>query len=486
MHLKKMNLQLMNSIISSSIVQCAIVLILVCNLFGCVAKSPPLTNTKDRILRVPSAYSSKLQEAPSTHDWVKEISNDRILRGLIKEVLNNNIDIKKAANNVQRAASTARISGSNKFPKFSGGVGGQRNQQAFLGLPFDTDDPQLSRSLFNAYGLSLDMQWEIDLWGRIKAGQEADIAQFEASYETLQGIQNSLAAQTAKIWFAILGSRQQEALAESSLESFKETKKIVQMAFDSSNAKASQVFLAASDVKVAEALLIDKKAQTRAAIRQLEIMMGRYPSGKLNAVGNLPSMPPPPPPGLPSDLLFRRTDLKAAERKLAASDRRIKEAMLALLPQISLTGNTGTATEALRYIADSTATVWSLAGQAGAQIFRGGEVLANLDIRKTNQSDALLDYKNTYLNALKDVETCLDNEDVLKNRWKALTAAKINSTDSFNRALMEYKSGIGSSTNLLLSQRQMLSVSSQVLELERMRLENRINLHLSLGGTAEE
>ena len=95
--------------------------------FGCVAKSPPLTNSQDRIFTAPSVYSSKLQEAPSTHDWVKEISNDKILSGLIKEVLNNNIDIKKAANNVQRAASNARISGSSKFPKFSGGVGGQRN-----------------------------------------------------------------------------------------------------------------------------------------------------------------------------------------------------------------------------------------------------------------------------------------------------------------------------------------------------------------------
>ena len=244
--------------------------------------------------------------------------------------------------------------------------------------------------------------------------------------------------------------------------------------------------MAVSDVKVAEALLVDRRAQTRAAIRQLEIMMGSYPSGQLSAEGKLPSMPPPPQPGLPSDLLFRRTDIKAAERRLAASDRRIKEARLALLPQISLTGNTGTATESLRYIADSTATVWSLAGQTGAQLFRGGEVLANLKIRKINQSDSLLDYKNTYLEALKDVETCLDNEVVLKKRWEALSAAKKNSTNSYKRALLEYKSGIGTSTNLLLSQRQMLSVSSQVLELERMRLENRINLHLSLGGTAQK
>ena len=69
---------------------------------------------------------------------------------------------------------------------------------------------------------------------------------------------------------------------------------------------------------------------------------------------------------------------------------------------------------------------------------------------------------------------------------EALSAAKKNSTNSYKRALLEYKSGIGTSTNLLLSQRQMLSVSSQVLELERMRLENRINLHLSLGGTAKK
>ena len=127
-----------------------------------------------------------------------------------------------------------------------------------------------------------------------------------------------------------------------------------------------------------------------------------------------------------------------------------------------------------------------MAGRTGAQLFRGGEVLANLKIRKINQSDALLDYEQKFLEALKDVETCLDNEVVLKNRWLALIEAKKNSVDSYERASMEYKNGIGTSVNLLLTQRQMLSVSSQVLELERMRLENRVNLHLSLGGTVKK
>ena len=98
----------------------------------------------------------------------------------------------------------------------------------------------------------------------------------------------------------------------------------------------------------------------------------------------------------------------------------------------------------------------------------------------------MLDYEQKFLEALKDVETCLDNEVVLKNRWLALIEAKKNSVDSYERASMEYKNGIGTSVNLLLTQRQMLSVSSQVLELERMRLENRVNLHLSLGGTVKK
>ena len=100
-----------------------------------------------------------------------------------------------------------------------------------------------------------------------------------------------------------------------------------------------------------------------------------------------------------------------------------------------------------------------------------------------NQSDAELDYQNAFLDALKDVETCLDNEVVLKSRWNAMNIAKDNLKKSYERALGEYKNGIGTSMNLLLTQRQMLSVSSQVLELERLRLDNRINLHLSLGGS---
>ena len=467
-------------------------LIFVVSIFsGCIAKSPP--KMKEPLeLKLPSSYQSKLDVIDSDTNWIKEISKDGKLEKLIEEVLLNNWDFKKAATNVQRAAANAKISASKKYPKFSGGLGGARTERSFLGFPFGGDQessearPRVSKSLFSSYGMSLDMNWEIDLWGRMRTGQEALIAEFEASSSELRGFKSSLAGQTAKIWFALLGAKEQEELAKRSLASFKKTQRMLRDAFDAGNGAASQIRLAASDVEVAVALLEQRKAQVRAAARQLEILLGRYPGGVIKASGGLPRMPPPPPPGIPSDLLNRRTDIIAAERRLAAADRRIKEAKLALFPQISLTGSRGTTSEKLRDLTDSAFGVWNIGGQAGQQFFRAGEVLANVKLRQIMKTEAYIDYQSEVLEALREVETCLDNEVILRNRWNALVLAEDNLIEAYKRSVEEYRGGIGTSTNLLLTQRQMLSVSSQVLEMRRIRLENRINLHLTLGGNIKK
>ena len=454
---------------------------------GCVAKSPP--KVKEALkLKLPSSYQSKLDVFDSDTNWIKQISKDGELEKLIEEVLLNNWDFKKAATNVQRAAANAKISASKKYPKFSGGLGGGRTERSFLGFPFGGDQesseakPRVSKSLFSSYGMSLDMNWEIDLWGRMRTGQEAFIAEFEASANELKGFKASLVGQTAKIWFSLLGAKEQEELALRSLASFKETQRMLRDAFEAGNGAASQIRLAASDVEVAVALLEQRKSQARAAARQLEILLGRYPGGIIEATVGLPKMPPPPPPGIPSDLLNRRLDIIAAERRLAAADRRIKEAKLALFPQISLTGSGGTTSEKLRDLTDSAFGVWNIGGQASQQFFRAGEILANVKLRQIMKTEAYIDYQSEVLEALREVETCLDNEVILRNRWNALSRAEDNLIEAYKRSVDEYRRGIGTSTNLLFTQRQMLSVSSQVLEIRRMRLENRINLHLTLGG----
>ena len=145
--------------------------------FGCVAKSPPKVK-RALELELPSSYQSKLDVIDSDTNWIKEISKDGKLEKLIEEVLLNNWDFKKAATNVQRAAANAKISASKKYPKFSGGLGGARTERSFLGFPFGGDQessearPRVSKSLFSSYGMSLDMNWEIDLWGRMRQARK--------------------------------------------------------------------------------------------------------------------------------------------------------------------------------------------------------------------------------------------------------------------------------------------------------------------------
>ena len=458
---------------------------------GCAAKVP---SAKKDILAVdlPAAYRSKLDTKAVETDWIEQLSKDQVLKGLIDEVKANNWDIKKAATRVETAVANAKIAGSKRFPLLSTGVEGRRAQQAFIGFPFgeqsggeDEGDPMIAKALSNNFGASLNVSWEIDLWGRIRAGQQAEIAEVQAAVEDLRGVASSLAAQTAKIWFALLEANEQIALSDKGLASFSETHRTLRDSFESGSGSASQVRVASADVHTAKALLEQRHAQKRAAQRQIELLLGRYPAAAIQSVGGLPEMPPPPPPGVPSGLLRRRSDIIAAERRLTATHRRIKEAKLALFPQIKLTGSGGTASSSLRELTDSSFGVWSIAGRFGQQIFRAGEILGNLKLRKVAESEAYIDYQRAVLKAFEEVETRLDNDVVLRKREEALRVAEEDLIAAFTRSLEEYRRGVGNSTSLLLTQRQMLSVRSQVLTLRRMRLYNRVNLHLSLGGSIE-
>ena len=459
------------------------------SLTACVAKVPL---AKQDILAVdpPASYSSRLDQPAVATDWINQLSGDRVLKGLIEEVKENNWDIKKAAVRVETAAANAKIAGSKRFPILSTGLEGRRAQQTFIGFPFGEKsgggDAEIAKALSNSFGASLNVSWEVDLWGRIRAGQEAYIAEVQAAAEDLRGVASSLAAQTAKIWFALLEADEQIALSEKGLVSFRETHRTLRDAFESGSGSASQVRVASADVETARALLADRRAQKRAAQRQLEILLGRYPAAALESMGGLPEMPAPPPPGVPSGLLLRRSDVVAAERRLTATHRRIKEAKLALFPQIKLTGSGGTASASLQELTNSGLGVWSIAGGLGQQIFRDGEILGNLKLRKLAESEAYIDYQRAVLKAFGEVETRLDNEVVLRKREEALRAAEEDLIDAFARSMDEYRGGVGNSTSLLLTQRQMLAVRSQVLTLRRMRLYNRVNLHLALGGSIKK
>ena len=255
-----------------------------------------------------------------------------------------------------------------------------------------------------------------------------------------------------------------------------------ELAAEDAGASASQLRLAETDVATAKANLAQRRGDRDQAQRQLEILLGRYPSAEVSGSASLPKVPKSPPSGLPSELLMRRPDILASERRLAASGRREDEARLAFYPSFSLTGSGGSSTDQLRNIFDSSFGVWSILGQASQPILNGGALRSQLDTRSAEEKEALANLQQTVLQGFGEVETTLAADQFLAQREGSTAEALRLARDGAESSARDFALGTGDVLTLLASQNRRIELATQQLTLRRLRLDNRVNLHLALGG----
>jgi NodT family efflux transporter outer membrane factor (OMF) lipoprotein len=460
---------------------------------SCVGRSP--RSSKGQLnVDTPGKYQAGEREGRAIADvkWIDTFGDSK-LNALVKEAERNNRDIAAAVANIDIAAARARSAGSDLYPHLEGLATGRRADQKFIGLPLGPlgSGGAVPGNLNNEFGVSLDLSWELDLWGRVRAGQSASIAELEASQADSASLNLSIGAQTAKAWFALIEARQQEDLARRTVEVFGKTEKILRNQFelgagDGQKGLAAQLRLAMSDLATAREALTRHQQQVEQISRQLEVLLGRYPRGEMSSGLKLPGMPKTPPAGIPASLLDRRPDLVASERRLAATDKRILEAKLSVLPRISLTGAAGRSSGDLQSIFDNDFSVWSFAGRAAQPIFEGGQIREAYNIRKGEAARALADFEKTALVAFQEVEDALAAERFLVQREQSLREAARLAEEAYKTADDEYANGVGDVLTMLTAQRQMVLRESESLLIRRLRLDNRVNLHLALGGDFRE
>ncbi len=459
--------------------------------FSCKATSPESMNSTLDV-KTAVAYSAGKPGSGrpiADGDWISRFG-DRRLDGLVDEALANNKDLKIAAARLRAAEATAELAGVDRQPKLDGGFRGSRAKRNFIGFPFGDDggggDSVLS-SLNNDFGLSLDLSWEIDLWGRIRTEQQGAIAQYEASQADMAAIELSIAAQTAKTWFALIEARQQQQLAQRTLDLFNKTEKSISEQFalgiDQPGAdRASQLRLARTDIASAEETLVQREQTVGQVARQLETLLSRYPSAEIDASSKLPRLPSAPPAGVPASLLDRRPDLVAAERRLAAADRQYAAARLMVLPSISLTGSGGTASEMVENLLDQNFSVWNIAGSAVQPLLTGGSIGKGIKLRKNEIVQAAGDYEKSVLVAFREVEDSLDLEGFLARREALLVKTVGLADDAYDKSRQEFAEGVGDILTLLSAQQRKVQSETQLITIRRLRLDNRVDLHLALGG----
>ena len=466
-------------------------------LFGvsCAGVSPPDSKSLADVGEVPETWqeggSGKTKESlpVADHSWVGTFGDPK-LEELVDAALAHNKDLKAAAARMEVAEANARIAGADLKPQATGLFRGSRAKRNFIGFPFPGDSSGgegVSSNLNNEFDLSLDLSWEIDLWGRIRAGQSAAIADAEAVTADRAAAELSIAGQVAKTWFAVEEAERQVDLAEQAIEVFQKTEEAIADRFDAgigdqNENLASQLRLAGVDIEVARDAKEQRLDDLGRLTRQLEILLGRYPGNRIQSDGSLTRLPGPLPAGMPADLLDRRPDLHAAERRLAGADKRLVEAKRALLPTISLTGSPGTASEQIEDLLDSDFSVWNIAGSIAQPVLDGGRLRQGVVIRNAEIKEVASEYEKTALTAFGEVEDALASEGYLRGRADALSRATTLAEEAYSRAREEFRDGTGDILTMLAAQDRYFTQQSRLIAVDRLRLENRVNLYLALGG----
>jgi len=394
---------------------------------------------------------------------------DAQLDALVAEAVQRNPDLRVAATKVEQATEQLRIAEAARRPQVSIAATG--------GIKM-TD---MSSALTGIIGL---VSWELDLWGQLRYQREAAAATLTSVQADTEFARQSIAATTAKAWFIAAQTLGEQQLAADMVTSSEHLVKLAGDRYRVGAGTDQDVALASANLGAARDSLVQARYAHQAAVRALELLLGRYPATELRARPDLPPVPGPVPAGLPLQMLERRPDMVAAERRVAAAFNRVGQAKAAELPAIRLTGNVGYIdSDILQLKQDYNNPSAGVGAKIVAPIYTGGGLQAQVELMNAQQREAVAQYARLALRAIGDVEESLAAARTLVERESLLQAVSADQQRALELAQTAYRVG---KQDLRSVEQQQLSLYATRVNLLRVRgeqLSQRVSLHLSLGGS---
>lgn len=422
----------------------------------------------------PSEWAAKgvTGETP-TGDWLAQF-NDETLEALVSEALEQNPSLRSQFFATEAIRAQARGIYGRSLPNVSASadVGGTSVYVEQL------DD----RSSDPSFGIGASLSWEVDLWGRVRAGIDAAEADLLASEADLAAARLSTASQTAISWIDLNAALAQERVAVQTFEARQRALDLTERRLSRGLSSALDVRTARTTLASAEASIAFRRQQSEEATRRLEVLLGRYPAAELDAPAQLPALAPLAPAGNPTLLLARRPDVAAAEARVAGAGLRAEQARLALLPSLRLTGSVSTTEDDLVDALDPTRIAARLFAGLTAPIFNGGALQADKDAALARARSSVETYALTALVAWREVEDAITADALLSQQEDALTRALEEAILAEDLAVRQYTNGLVSIFNLIDSQTRRLNAESQLITAQSQRASNRVRYHLALGG----
>ncbi|HEY6360062.1 MAG TPA: efflux transporter outer membrane subunit, partial [Vicinamibacterales bacterium] len=359
---------------------------------GCALKSPPdAAAIKEQALstvQTAAQWTAAGAGAGAVVDGWLASFDDAGLTAAVTEAIAHNLDLQVAVTRVEQARLHAKLAGAKLYPSV--------DLLARGGGKLSGDGSGLQGGVLSA-------NWELDLWGRVRYGRAASAAQAAAAQADFEYARQSIAALVAKSWFLATEAGLQVEAARESIRSNEELLRVADRRAFVGVGDEGDVFIARVSVANYRDVLRQLEFGREQAIRALEILLGRYPSGDVVTAPQLPGFPGEVPGDLPSTLLERRPDVIAAERRVAAAFNRIQEAKAARLPSISLTSGLSVISSDLFELKDHDNPVWNLGVRLLAPLYEGGALKTQVEIRTAEQKQAIAEYAVVGLRAFGEV-----------------------------------------------------------------------------------
>src|SRR5215470_7436437 len=472
-------------------------------LAGCAIQQAPVGEDimpESARAQIPGRWSGPHRRGTVVPNWILTF-HDPELTALVTDAVERNPDLKAAAARVEASRAAVRIAASSLYPRIamkglgerqgqhlSGDIGRDINPPDFGssgtenagGAGLDTSVDQTSQRW--VYGIAAGAAWEADVWGRIrskKAAAKAESLALEADYEFAR---QSLAAAVARAYFTTIEAAQQEANAQETLDIYQEYSKLTDIQKQHGFASDFDVSQIKSRTASAQDALYTAQQVRAQTIRAIEVVTSHYPAGKFDVRRSFPRQPRSVPAGMPAQILERRPDLIASERRFAAAFHRVHEARTARLPRFVLSAGSGLGTAQLDGVGTLYAVLWTFAAGVTQPIFFGGELQAAVDLRTAEQKAAAASYVGSALHAFGEVEDALANDYYLRQRESALSDAVSNSGQAVNLGGKQLEQGQIDMFTVLRLTGENLAAKVQLTQIQASRLRERVNLYLALGG----
>ncbi|NER65008.1 efflux transporter outer membrane subunit [Pseudomonas sp. MAFF212427] len=424
---------------------------------------------------------STLAARLDSHWWAQ--LGDPQLTALVEQAAAANFDVRVAANRLEQSRLLRQVTGSQQVPGISAATGYTRERNSGVGL----NDPsgQAGKAPFERWSTALDASWEVDLWGHVRRAVEAADAQVALSAAQRDGVQLSIAAETASNYIRLRGVQARLAVARKNLEIARQSSQLTQTRFDNGVTTNLDTANAAAQVASIEAVLPVLGAQQDRLINALSYLLGKPPqalSAKLIKPRSIPHPAPDVPLGLPSELAQRRPDIRQSEAELHRATAAIGVAMADFYPRISLGASLGMQAQHGADLGTWSSREWSYGPSLYLPIFQGGRLTGTLELRQRQQQQAALNYQRVVLGAWHEVDNAMHDYAAEKQHHQALQRAVAQNNIALSTARARYAEGAVDFINVLGVQRSLLATQSELVDSATEAALDRVRLYRALGG----